>query len=95
VCVYRGGLPEHRSSQHGFHDQRGGASRLHPGKGVTNPRKPLVAEHANEMLRAARNQSLYREINETIEDLNRDFTDTCATEGHGCANASIWTAVNR
>jgi hypothetical protein len=47
------------------------------------------------MLRAARNQSLYREINETIEDLNRDFTDTCATEGHGCANASIWTAVNR
>ena len=33
----------------------------------------MAAGSTDEMLRAARNQSLYREVNERIEDLNKRF----------------------
>lgn len=48
----------------------------------------MDAESNDEMLRAARNQSLYRQVNERIEELNERFDAAVSAGGQG-GSASV------
>jgi hypothetical protein len=55
----------------------------------------MDAGSTDEMVRAARNQSLYREVNERIEELNERFDAACQRGQHGFASAPIRSAASR